>query len=232
MNTSRKSVLVVGAGGLGCPALWALGASGRRITVAIADGDVVEASNLHRQILHRSKNLGVNKALSARIALAGRFPSLDVDLIPAHVDDSNVEGLIARYHLVLDCTDNFASKLLLNDACVQQGIPLVHGGVIGWSGQLLSVIPDHACVRCLFEAAPPEGETCATAGVVGPLAGLVGALMGQEALAILDGKPQLAGALLAIDGRTGKRRLVSFRPRAGCSACAARPRFRQEVSSW
>src|SRR5262249_20469155 len=163
MNTSRKSILVVGAGGLGCPALWALGASGRPLIVGIADGDVVDESNLQRQILHCSKNLGQNKAISARSTLAARFPSLKIETIPARIDRRNADNLIARYDLVLDGTDHAASKFLLNDVCVKSGIPLVHGGVIGWSGQLLSVVPGQACLRCLFEAPPPDGESCATA---------------------------------------------------------------------
>jgi adenylyltransferase/sulfurtransferase len=218
-------VLVVGAGGLGCPALLELApALAGRGSVTIVDDDRVDRSNLHRQILHRSADVGRHKVDSARDALAARWPTLAILTEATRVDAGNVARLIGAHDLVLDGTDSFAAKFLLNDACVAAGVALVHGAVVGLGGQLMSVLPGHACYRCLFEAPPPEGAapSCQEAGVLGAVAGVVGALMAKEALAILDGRPALAGALCVYDARTDARRRVAMRPRPSCPACRAR----------
>ncbi len=215
-------VLVVGAGGLGCPALWALAPeiSARGGSITIADDDVVDISNLQRQILHRTADVGRPKAESAKDALARRWPELKVEALQLRVDENSAPDLIARHDLVLDGTDNFAAKFLLNDACVAAGVPLVHGAVVRLGGQLMSVAPGHACYRCLFEAPPPDGAapSCQEAGVLGAVCGVIGALMAAEALALLDGRPQLAGALLVYDARARERRTIRVRPRPDCPA--------------
>lgn len=208
-----RRVLIVGAGGLGCPALFALEGAGVAITVV--DDDVVDLSNLHRQVAYRAADVGVPKVE----ALRRRFP--DVRGLRGRVDAANARALVRAFDVVLDGTDRLETKFLLNDACVGEGVALVHGGVIGWAGQLMAILPGEACYRCLFEAPPPPGcvGTCAEDGVIGPVAGVVGTLMAREALNILDGRPELASALLVFDGRSGERRPVRFRRRAGCRAC-------------
>jgi molybdopterin/thiamine biosynthesis adenylyltransferase len=216
--TEQARVLVIGAGGLGCPALLALGPHVQE--VGIVDDDVVELSNLNRQILHRTSDIGRPKVASAAEALRARFPSLRVTALRARVDAANAAQLIAGWDVVIDGTDSLESKFLLNDFCVAASVPLVHGGCVRYSGQIMSVLPGLACYRCLFEAPPPAGSapSCSEAGIIGAFAGIIGALQAEEALAILDGKPRLGGALLIIDGRAGRRRTVRIKRRAGCAA--------------
>jgi adenylyltransferase/sulfurtransferase len=211
-------ILVIGAGGLGCPALYALGASAH--TLSIVDDDVVELSNLNRQILHRSADVGRKKVESARDALFDRWPSATVEIECVRVDLGNVERILGGAEVVLDCTDSFESKFLINDAAVRLGVPLVHGAATRFFGQLMSVIGDSACYRCLFEGPPkPEhARSCNEAGIIGALAGVIGALMADEALAILNGKPELAGVLRVFDGITERRRHIAINRRSSCEA--------------
>jgi molybdopterin/thiamine biosynthesis adenylyltransferase len=212
-------VLVIGAGGLGCPALLAL--APRVGTVGIVDDDIVELSNLNRQILHRTEDVGRPKVTSARDALARRFPRLAVETLRARVEPDNVDAVVRGWDVVVDGTDSFDAKFLINDACVRAGVPLVHGACVRMSGQLMSVVRGSACYRCLFEAPPPAGvaPSCQEAGIVGAFAGVIGALMADEVIAILEGRPRLAGAMLVVDGDSDRRRKISVRPRAGCEAC-------------
>jgi molybdopterin-synthase adenylyltransferase len=196
-----RDLLIIGAGGLGCPALWALGQSGRALSVGVVDHDVVDVSNLHRQILFSDAEVGLHKVDAARETLAARFPNLTVEPMRARVDHTNVDALVRGARVVLDGTDSFEAKFLINDACVAAAVPLVHGGVVRFAGQLMSVLPGSACMRCLFEAPPPADAvpSCQEAGILGPVAGVIGARMAAEALAILDGKPDLAGTLDIFD---------------------------------
>lgn len=216
----QAAVLVVGAGGLGCPALYALARAGVG-TLGVADPDRVDVTNLHRQILHASADVGRLKVESAAAALVARFPDLRVRTHALRVETANAAALISQYQVVVDGTDSFDSKFLLNDSCVLGGVPLVIGAVVGLGGQLMSVLPGHACYRCLFEAPPEAGAiaSCQQAGVLGPVAGVIGALQAKEALAILAGAPELASALLAYEARSDRRRVVRFRPRRSCAAC-------------
>jgi molybdopterin-synthase adenylyltransferase len=219
-QSSVGRVLVIGAGGLGCPALFAL--AGRVQTLGIVDDDIVELSNLNRQILHRTEDVGRPKVQSARDAVLRRCATVNVETLRARVDADNVDAAVRGWDVVVDGTDSFDAKFLINDACVRAGIPLVHGGVVRFSGQLMSVLRGSACYRCLFEAPPPPGiaPSCQEAGIIGAFAGVIGGLMADEALAILDGKPRLAGAMLIVDGLEDRRRRVAVRPRPGCEACS------------
>ncbi len=218
MSVSRGRVLVIGAGGLGCPALYALGPRAR--TVGIVDDDVVELSNLNRQILHRTEDVGRPKVASARDALRRRFAALEVETLRARVEADNVDAVVRGWDVVVDGTDSFDAKFLINDACVRAGVPLVHGACVRTTGQLMSIVRGSACYRCLFEAPPPAGvaPSCQEAGIVGAFAGVIGALMADEALAILDGNPRLAGTLYVVDGDSDRRRRVPIRQRPGCEA--------------
>jgi len=218
MSAAGSRVLVIGAGGLGCPALLAL--APHVGTLGIVDDDIVELSNLNRQILHRTEDVGHPKVQSARDAVRRRFATANVETLRARVEPDNVDAVVRGWDVVLDGTDSFDAKFLINDGCVRAGIPLVHGGVVRFVGQLMSVVPGSACYRCLFEAPPPRGvaPSCQEAGIVGAFAGVIGALMADEALAILEGRPTLAGAMLVVDGLEDRRRRISVRPRPSCEA--------------
>lgn len=218
MSSAASRVLVIGAGGLGCPALLAL--APHVGTLGIVDDDSVELSNLNRQILHRTEDVGRPKVQSARDAVRRRFPAVEIETLRARVEPDNVDAVLRGWDVVLDGTDSFDAKFLINDACVRAGIPLVHGGVVRFVGQLMTIVPGSACYRCLFEAPPPHGvaPSCQEAGIVGAFAGVIGGLMADEALALLEGRPKLAGAMLVVDGLEDRRRRISVRPRPGCEA--------------
>jgi adenylyltransferase/sulfurtransferase len=173
----------MGLGGLGCPAAVALARAGvQRMT--LVDPDRVELSNLHRQLLHRTSSLGRFKVDSAAEALQRAFPQLSLTVLPVRVGATNAERLFQAHDVVLDATDGIDVKLLLSDVAVRTGTPLVHAGVLRTSGMALLIRPHGPCLRCLFREAPDEdaAPTCARAGVLGSVAGVMGAL--QAALAI------------------------------------------------
>ncbi len=224
MDLSAKSALVIGAGGLGGPALLALAGGGVGRVVLVED-DRVETSNLNRQPLFGEHDLGARKATAAAARLRALFPRLAVDAVDARFDVANALGLVQAAHVVVDGSDNFATKFLANDAATSARVPLVHGGVLRTTAQLLTVVPGGlgGCLRCLFESPPPEGEvpSCAQAGILGPVAGLAGGLMGAEALRLLAGeRGAYEGRLYTYEARSARARLVLVRKRPGCAACA------------
>jgi len=223
MDLSRKSALVIGAGGLGGPALLTLAAGGVGRLVVI-DDDLVETSNLNRQPLFAEADLGQPKASVAAARLQALHPELQVTALARRFDAAEAVELASSVDLLLDGSDNFATKFLASDAALRAGKPLVHGGVLRTSLQVLSVVPGFSgCVRCLFEAPPPPGQvpSCAEAGIVGALAGFAGGLMGAEALRLLAGeRGAYSGRLFVYEARTGRGRLVLVRRRPGCPACA------------
>jgi len=216
---ARSRALVVGVGGLGAPAAMALAAAGVG-TLILVDPDRVELSNLHRQPLYETADLGRPKVEVAAARLERLHPALHVDRHEA----SFTAGHLAGATVVLDGTDSIAAKFLVNDACVAAGIPLVHAGVLGFRVQLLTVLPGQsACYRCVFEEAPPPGDvpSCQEAGVLGPLPALAGALQAAEAIRVVTGVPvAYADRLLAGDLHTGRWRTVPVAARAACPACA------------
>jgi molybdopterin/thiamine biosynthesis adenylyltransferase len=223
MDLSKKSALVIGAGGLGGPALLTLAAGGVGRLVLI-DDDRVESSNLNRQPLFTEADLGQPKASAAAARLLALHPALQVTALARRFDAAEAVELASSVDLLLDGSDNFPTKFLASDAAMRAGKPLVHGGVLRTSLQILSVVPGFSgCVRCLFESPPPPGQvpTCAEAGIVGALAGFAGGLMGAEALRLLAGeRGAYAGRLFVYEARTGRGRLVLVRRRPGCPACA------------
>lgn len=223
-----KSALVVGAGGLGCPALLALAAGGVR-RLGIMEPDRVELSNLHRQILYREEDLGAQKAERAREALLRRFPGLEIQLFQAPFA-AETHDVVSQFDVVLDGTDHFPTKLALADACVDRGVDLVFGGVVGYEGQVLGVRPGaSACPRCLFDEAPPPGAapTCAELGILGPVAGIVGARQAMTAIALLEGSGEpVLDRLWVYDGRRDRARIVSLRRAGDCRGCGARRHLR------
>ena len=220
------SVLVNGAGGLGCSVLPLLARSGRRIL--LLDDDVVSSSNLQRQLLFRTSDVGRPKVEVAAERARELFPEARVEAIRDRLTTENALELVGSVDLVVDGTDNFPTRFLVNDACVLQEKPLVHGGILRFTGQILSVLPGQTgCYRCLFEAPPPEGSvpSCAEAGVLGALCGSVASWMAESSLAILAGERPPAG-LLVYDAFTGSARRVGLGRDPACAVCGETPSIR------
>lgn len=217
-------VLVVGAGGLGCPVLTYLCSAGiGRLTVY--DHDTVERSNLHRQTLFREDDLGTPKPDAVIRALDGLNPDCSLDGINQRVDEDLLRDVLSDVHIVVDGSDNFETKFLVNDVCVQKCTPAVIGGILRHRGQVLSVLPDEsACYRCLFESPPPDDRVpdCSEAGVLGPVAGMVGAAQAYEVLKLVlqFGEP-LLNRLLEMNLDRMSFRTVEFDPNPDCDACEA-----------
>lgn len=217
-----RSALVVGAGGLGGPVLLALASAGVGRLVLV-DCDAVETSNLNRQPLFGEADLGRRKVAVAAERLGRLHPHVKVEAHDVRFEAGNAPGLVAAADVLVDGSDNFATKFLANDVALLARKPLVHGGVLRYTAQVLTVMPGQTgCLRCLFEGPPPEGTvpSCAQAGVLGALAGFAGALMGGEALRLLAGeRGAYAGRLMIFEGRGARSRLVTVRRRVGCPAC-------------
>jgi molybdopterin-synthase adenylyltransferase len=212
-----KNVLIVGMGGLGCPAALALFAAGVH-ELTFADPDVVDLTNLHRQPWHRTSDLGKPKVESAAVKLKRLWSKGKYTALQQKVDVSNVDGLFAQHEAVIDATDGAETKFLLNDAAVRSGKTLVYGGAIRLEGQAMVIRKDGPCLRCLFEAPPPEMQSCAQAGVLGSLAGAVGALQVRLLLAA----PEASGTatLHRIDAAKLETRQVAVKKAADCPVCA------------
>jgi len=220
-------VAMVGAGGLGSPAAYYLAAAGIG-TLVLADDDVVDRSNLQRQILHTDARIGVAKVESARLALSALNPRVKIETIAERVTAANVERLIAGADVVIDGADNFPVRYLLNDACVKLRKPLVYGAVHRFEGQV-SVYDagrhrgQAPCYRCLFpEPPPPEAApNCAEAGVLGVLPGVIGLLQATEAMKLILGAGEpLTGRLLNFDALAMRFRETRLRPDPDCAVCA------------
>jgi molybdopterin/thiamine biosynthesis adenylyltransferase len=222
-----EAVLLIGAGGLGCGAALALAAGGARRLVVI-DDDVVDETNLHRQVLHAEAALGQPKAESMARSLTERFPEVEVTPVLGRFEAGSALGLLADCAVAIDGSDNLATKFLANDAAVLARKPLVHGAAVETWGQLMTVpAGGRPCYRCLFEELPPpdaEAPSCAEAGVLGPVPGVIGALQGAEALRILRGEsPGLSGRLIRYDSRLMTLRAIRFRRNPECGVCGDRP---------
>jgi adenylyltransferase/sulfurtransferase len=214
-------VLVVGAGGLGSPLVLYLAAAGVG-TIGIADGDVVELSNLQRQVAHSTARLGMKKTASAAAAAAAINPLVRVVTHEYRVDAARVPALIAPYDIVCDGTDNFAARFLLADACYLAGKTLVSAAVLRFEGQLATFKPGFPCYRCLYPESPPEGlvPDCGEAGVLGGVTGVMGTLQATEVLKeILRIGDSLAGRLLLWDALGTRFRAVKLKHDPACALC-------------
>jgi molybdopterin-synthase adenylyltransferase len=220
---ARARVLVVGLGGLGCPAALALAGAGVG-TLGLVDPDVVEPANLPRQTLYDEGDLGRPKVEAAAARLLAAAPHLRAELYRERVAaDAAGRRLIEAFDVVIDGTDAIVTKFALSDAAIAAGRPLVHAGVLGFRAQLLTILPGRsACYRCIFEDAPPPEETpgCEAAGVLGPI--VAGTVQASEALRILQGAaPAFANRLLTLDVRTGRTRAVAVQVNPRCPVCHA-----------
>jgi molybdopterin/thiamine biosynthesis adenylyltransferase len=213
-------VLVVGAGALGSPVVLYLAAAGvGRMT--IIDCDTVELSNLSRQPLHRESDLGLAKSASAAATARAINPEVEVEAVPRRLSAEEASMAVAGYDLVCDATDDFVIKFALNDACVGAGVPLVHAAILQYGGQLTTIVPGGPCYRCLFGAPPDPAAvpTCAEAGILGPVASVVGGMQATEALKLILGVGEpLSGRLLVYDALRPRVRVVDFKRDRGCSA--------------
>ena len=222
MATER--ILIVGVGGLGVPALWTLARAGAR-QLSLVDPDPVELSNLARQVIYRTADIGTPKVEAAARWLNERFPDINVEPHAVALDASNAARLIAAHDFVIDATDSPAAKFLINDTCIATRTPFVYGGVVGMTGQAMTVIPtETACIRCVFETVPDEDEiqSCREAGIVGPVAGAIGEMQAGEAMRALRAQLfLLSGKILTYDASGPSRvRITAVGPRPGC-ACGA-----------
>lgn len=225
---AESRVLVVGAGGLGCPAALYLAAAGVG-TLGLVDDDHVERSNLHRQVLHTEADVGLPKVHSAQSALRARNPDIHVVAHHRRLDGDSAAALVADYDIILDGSDNFATRYRLNDACVAAAKPLIHAAIHRFEGQVTVIDPAGGgpCYRCLFPEPPPAelAPSCSEAGVLGVLPGQLGLIEATEALKLILGIGEpLRGTLLCVDTLTNSYRSLRVAPRADCPVCAGTPR--------
>ncbi len=221
-------VLCVGAGGLGSPALFYLAAAGAG-TLGIVDDDVVSLSNLQRQILHATDRVGAPKTESARDALRAVNPHVRVETHAVRLDAANAEGLIGGYDLVLDGSDNFDTRHLVNATCARLRRPLIAAAIGQWEGQLSTYRPWEGgpCYACVFPERPAAGlaPSCAEAGVLGALAGVMGSLMAVEAVKEITGAGEgMAGRLMLYDALHAETRTIAVRRDPACRVCGALPK--------
>ncbi len=220
-------VLVIGLGGLGSPAAMYLAAAGVG-TLGVADADVVDVSNLQRQIAHATGDIGKAKVDSAKETIHAINPDVAVEAYRQSVSSGNIMPLVAGYDFIIDATDNFGAKFLINDACVMAKKPFSHAGISGWKGQLMTYVPGHGpCYRCVFQNPPPKGAvpTGSQAGVVGAVCGVVGSLQAMEAIKYLLGAGDLlVGHLLTYNAMTQEFRKVKLPSDThSCAVCGDDP---------
>ena len=217
-----SKVLIIGAGGLGSPASMYLAAAGVG-TIGIADKDKVELSNLNRQIIHGTNKLGIDKTESAKQTINELNPDIKVNIF-TEISSQNISEIISEYDFVIDATDNFETKFLINDTCVKKRKPFSHAGIVGFEGQLMTYVPGKGCCyRCVFKEPPAQDcvSSCAKDGVLGAAVGVIGALQATEAIKyILDVGELLTGHLLTYNALTCEFRKIKLPPPdKNCPAC-------------
>ena len=218
-------VLLVGAGGLGAPVALSLAAAGVG-RIGIADGDTVSLTNLQRQVIHRTADIGQEKTLSARRAINDLNPDVQVDTYNEYLTEDNILGLVEQYDFIVDGTDNFAIKYLINDACIMAGKPFTMGGINRYQGQLMTHVPGTACYRCIFPEPPAQKdvETCSMTGVLGSIAGICGTLQATEVIKYFTGTGQLlTDSLLMFDALSMEFNRFAFGRDKSCALCGEHP---------
>lgn len=216
-------VLIIGAGGLGAPAAMYLAAAGVG-TIGIADCDKVELSNLQRQIIHTTDDVGKTKVQSAAEAINALNPDVTVKTYHEYVSSKNIAAMIEEYDFIIDGADNFPTKFLINDACVLGHKPFCHAGILRFEGQLMTYVPGVSpCYRCVFEAPPPKDAvpSCREAGVIGAMAGIIGSMQALEAVKYITGQGDLlTGNMLIFDGLKMQWRKIRLPKRNhSCPVC-------------
>src|SRR3990170_1190912 len=227
---SDAKVFIIGAGGLGCPVGYYLSAAGVG-TIAFIDNDNVELSNLQRQIAHSMKTLGMNKADSVKKTFEALNSDVNVIAIKDRINNKNILDLIKNYDIIVDGSDNFPTRYLVNDACVMLKKPLVSGAILRFEGQVTTILPGEGpCYRCLFETPPPPGmvPSCQEAGVLGVLPGVIGSLQAIEVFKLILGKGDvLKGQLLLYDALDMDFRKVKVRRNPDCAICGKDPKIKE-----
>jgi len=221
----QSKVLIVGAGGLGSPTALYLAAAGIG-TLGIVDGDRVDVTNLHRQILHATPDVGRPKTESAQRAISGLNPDVTVVPYQTVLTSANALDILKPYDVVINGSDNFPTRYLVNDACVLLGKPLVDASILKWEGQATTFVPGRGCYRCLFPTPPPPGAvpSCAEGGILGALCGFMGSRQALEAMKLLLGVGEtLANKLLIFDALEGETRIVRWSRNPDCPVCGDRP---------
>jgi molybdopterin/thiamine biosynthesis adenylyltransferase len=223
-----SKVLIIGAGGLGAPAGLYLAAAGIG-TIGIVDSDKVDLTNLQRQIIHHTNDVGIEKIKSAENKMRAINPDVTVQTYQTRVNAKNITDIIRKYDFVIDGTDNFGAKFLINDACYFEKIPLSHAGILRFHGQLITILPgETTCYRCIFNAPPPANTvpSCSQAGVLGVLAGVIGSLQATEAIKYLLGLGKLlTGTLLTYDALEMNFRAVKLNRNPNCPLCGEKPQI-------
>jgi molybdopterin/thiamine biosynthesis adenylyltransferase len=219
-------VLVVGAGGLGSPVLLYLAAAGVGV-IGVIDHDEVEGSNLQRQVIHTDGRIGMPKVFSAEVAMRALNPFIEVRPYHRRLTEEIAVDLVRDYDLVLDGTDDFETRYLVNRACVAAGVPLISGAITQWEGQVSLFDPAKGgpCYACVFPVKPAAGlvPTCAEAGVAAPLPGIIGSMMAMEAVKWVTGAGEgLAGRLVIHDALYTETRVIGVKRRADCEVCGGR----------
>lgn len=222
----NASVLIIGAGGLGAPAALYLAAAGVG-TIGIVDADEVDLSNLQRQVIHTTNDVGMAKVKSAAETMEAINPDVTVKTYRTFVDSTNIMDLIKDYDFIIDGTDNFPAKFLINDACVMAGKPFSHAGIIRFKGQLMTYVPGEGpCYRCVFKNPPPKDAvpTCKQAGVIGAMGGVIGSLQAMEAIKYIIGKGELlTGKLLTYDALKMEFHTIKLPKDHHCAVCGDEP---------
>ncbi len=225
---AASRVLVVGAGGLGSPVSLYLAAAGVG-TIALMDADTVSLSNLQRQIIHSTPDLGKLKTDSAAEKLRALNPEVSIITINSRLSEENAESIMAGYDLIMDCTDNLPTRLLINDCCVRLGKKMVFGAVSRFSGQVFSHVPGSACYRCIFDPSSISGDgeelPCAINGILNTVVGVIGSLQATEAIKLLVGTGDpLVNRMLTFDAITMDFNIFAISPMEGCG-CASVSKF-------
>ncbi|MGR9052998.1 MAG: HesA/MoeB/ThiF family protein [Gammaproteobacteria bacterium] len=219
---SAAKVLIVGAGGLGSPASIYLAAAGVG-TLTIYDGDKVELSNLQRQIAHYTDDIGTDKVISTRQTLKKINPDTEVDAVTARLEGRQLDVEVGRADVVLDCSDNFATRFAINAACVVNRTPLVSGAAIRFEGQVSVFTPglnESPCYNCLYHDTGEDLQNCATNGVIAPITGIVGSIQALEAIKLIIGAGEtLTGRLLLLDGLNMEIKTLRLRKNPACPTC-------------
>ena len=223
----NASVLIIGAGGLGAPAAMYLAAAGVG-KIGIVDADEVDLSNLQRQIIHATADIGKPKVKSAKETMNAMNPDVEVVTYHKFVDSTNIREIIREYDFVIDGTDNFPAKFLINDACVMEKKPFSHAGIIRFKGQLMTYVPGQGpCYRCVFKNPPPKDAvpTCKQAGVIGAMGGVIGSLQAMEAIKYIVGIGDLlTGKLLTYDAINQEFRKIKLpSDTSKCPVCGEHP---------
>lgn len=219
-------VLIVGAGGLGSPVALYLAAAGVG-HIGLADADNVSLSNLQRQVIHATSDVGRPKVESAREKMRAVNPDVSVRTYCEFLNVDNARSLIADYDFIVDATDNFESKFLINDICIEAGRPFSYGGVLGFCGQTMTHLPGTACLRCIYGSAPPAGTAGLESdkGVLGSIVGMIGSIQATETLKYLAGTGELlTDRLFMFDAASAEFRLPRTSPNAACKGCGSEAR--------